>query len=85
MDVLAMASLTTDLKFTGLKNTNELIETVKELFSFSNIKINVEGEISRFKADISASFSTEKDVNNFIKEYCFCMETRRDTYKERSF
>ena len=71
MDVLAMASLTTDLKFTGLKNTNELIETLKELFSFSNIKINnVEGEISRFKADLSASFSTEKDVNNFIKDYC---------------
>ena len=33
MDVLAMASLTTDLKFTGLTNTNELIETLKE-FSF---------------------------------------------------
>ena len=48
MDVLAMASLTTDLKFTGLNNTNELIETLKELFSFSNIKINNGGYCSLF-------------------------------------
>ena len=70
-EAIIAASMTNDLKFSGYRNTVELIDTVKELFSFFDIKIdNVEGKIDCFRANLSANIVSEKDVEGFIESYC---------------
>ena len=64
-EALAVASLTSELKFDGL------IETVRELLSFTEIKINnVKRRSECFKVDFQAACKNGPDVENLIKQYC---------------
>ena len=70
-EALLVASLATGLKFNGLENTTELVDTVCDLFpDYDLIVNNVKGTTDCFKANISVNLTVEKDVKHFIDQYC---------------
>ena len=74
-EALAVASLTSELKFDGLRNTDELTETVRELLSFTEIKINnVKGRSECFKVDFQVACKNGPDVENLINSTARGME-----------
>ena len=72
-DIIANATLVVSSKYSGLTNTDELGNAVKDLFSFGNFGINVtsvNGTDSRFKAVLLFDeISTEKQADELVKEY----------------
>ena len=65
--ILASAILTNSFTFSGLKNTAELFDTLKNVFDFVNIKIkSVQGTPERFQASLVVDLFNQNDVDNFI-------------------
>ena len=71
-DALLAASLATGLKFSGLNDTDELVDTVVGLFPNNDtLKVNsIKGTVERFKTKISVNISNEKEAIEFIDSYC---------------
>ena len=69
-EALLVASLATGLKFNGLENTTELVDTVCDLFpDYDLIVNNVNGTTDCFRANLSVNLTVEKDVKHFIDQY----------------
>ena len=68
--ILETAILTNSLTFSGLKNTTELFDTVKNIVDFVDIKINsVQGTPERFQANFVIGLFNQNDVDNFVMNY----------------
>ena len=68
-NALAYAEAVSKERFCGLKNTDELRQTVLEMFDGCSRKMvleNIEGSSSEFKANLFSDSETCDDINNII-------------------
>ena len=71
-------------RFEGLKNTQELKDTVCEMLNGASISVtHVQGQIEKFKCSMTSSVKTDVEIAHLIStfEKNTYVTTKRDKYK----
>ena len=81
-EILLSSSLSNTLKYDGLENTAELVDTVKDLFcgyKSELIVASVKGTVEKFHAEILTGVKTEEEVESLKELY---MSNTEETLKK---
>ena len=69
-EAVMWGSLEAAQRFDGLKNTQELISTVEEMFDGANIRVtSVQGEVDKFKCSVSTNAKTEEEIKDLVSTF----------------
>ena len=71
-EALLLASFSVKQRFQGFRNTEELKDTVKDVFSGVNEEltiIDVQGRLDNFEAKIGINVRTEDKIENLLEKF----------------